>query len=297
MKINNKLILVTGASGYIGEHLLLALEKEGAKIRTFDKRESTIVKNEFIQGDITDLNAIKSAAKDCDAIVHLACIPRGKDNPKNYFLVNSLGTLNALEAARLNKIKKFVYTSTAFVYGTPVKLPITEDHPTATTNDYALTKLIGENYCVYYSKHYNLNTVILRVFNVYGPSIIKRERDTVENLFINAIKEGRQPVIIGIENKKDFVYIDDVINAIILSLKKEKANKKIINIASGVSISLDDLASIINEILKKNIKPIHKEGINSVLQADISLAKKILKYKPKVSIEEGLKKLVESYTE
>jgi UDP-glucose 4-epimerase len=215
-------VLITGSSGFIGTHLKKKMKKEGFKVVTFDIKEDK-------SNDVRNFETLLEKSKGCDAIVHLAalCIDsESLEKPYEYFSTNVLGTLNALEAARRIKAKKFLFASSA---GIGKRTP------------YSLSKLLGEELCMFYNKHYNVPTYILRIYNVYGP---KNEKGVIYNFVKSALKN--EPIIVNFDGKqeRDFIHVDDVVKSIILLLRKNY-KPGIYEIGTGKSIKIIDLAKLI----------------------------------------------------
>jgi len=302
--------LVTGVAGFIGSNIVKKLLELGQFVRVVDnfstgKRENIkeFLGNpnfEFIEGDISNIETAKKVVKKMDFILHEAAIPsvpRSINNPFASNKSNIDGTLNVLIAARDEKIKKLVYVASSSIYGDSLKLPKQESDPINPISPYALTKFAGEKYCQLFSKLYGLPTVCLRYFNVFGPKQDPNSQySAVIPKFIKAVLKNESPTIYGDGNQsRDFTYVDNVVEGNILA-SQSKTSGEVINIACGEKTSLNDLLKYINQIIGKNIKPIYdKPSLGDIKNslADISKAKKMLNYKPKIEIKEGLKKTIE----
>ncbi|MBS3147507.1 NAD-dependent epimerase/dehydratase family protein [Candidatus Woesearchaeota archaeon] len=257
---------VTGGAGFIGSHLVEALVKEGHEVTVFDNlrsgKESNLStvrgKITFIKGDITkplDLEAIHGH----DVCFHLAAIPSvpySIEHPIEVHDVNATGTLNVLEACRKHHIKKVVYSSTAAVYGDEPTLPKTETSVIKALSPYAASKLAGEYYIHLYASLYNLPTVALRYFNVYGP----RQDPTspysgVITKFVTLLRQGKQPTLFANgTNTRDFVYVGDIVQA---NIKAVNAPSGTYNAATGTQITIKELFDEIQQILKTRVTPIN----------------------------------------
>lgn len=294
MNVKDKNILVTGGTGFIGEHLVNALLVEGANVSIFSKKKKTTPDIEFFEGDVRKLSDVNSAMQDKDIIIHLACSPAelSVEHLILDFEVNALGTLNALNAAKENNVERFVYTSSAEVYGVSEYIPIDEKHPTKPINPYGASKLAAEIYTNTFFRTYGMKTNVLRFFNVYGPGLFPRRTADVVTLFVKRVLSGKPPILKGdLENARDFVYIEDVVKSIILSLKKDSAVGETINIGSGKATTINELATLVILLVgKKNITPVHKEGQSFSICADITKARKILNYTPSISMKGGVEK-------
>ena len=300
-------VLVTGGAGFIGSALVDRLLKNKDKVTIYDdfsnstkeKINSLVTRGaNLVAGDISDYDALQGALSGHDAVVHLAAkidVQESMLKPELYQKVNVDGTKNLLKACVKNAIKNIVAASSAAVYGIPKTLPITEDSQVLPLSPYGKTKVDMENLLKEYSKNHDLNCISLRFFNVYG----KGQTDAYAGVitkFLQKIKEQKPLVIFGDgKNTRDFVFIDDVIDAILLSLKNIEGKKgDIYNIATGVHCTINELAQLMLSIAKKNLEVKHeaaREGDIVHSQTSITLAKKELSYEPKVQLREGLEKL------
>jgi len=243
---------------------------------------------------------IKKAVKKVDIILHQAAVPSVQRSVENPVLVNNSninGTLNLLIAAKEARVKKVVYASSSSIYGFNEKLPKKEDMPAEPISPYSLSKYTGERYCQIFSEIYNLSTICLRYFNVFGPYQDPGSKYSAAiPKFINLILEDKQPVIFGDgEQSRDFTYVENVVEANILAANSNLTGE-VFNIACGEIISIKEVVQILNTILNKDIKPIFKEGrIGEVKHslADIGKARNKIGYKPKYKFTEGLRKTVE----
>jgi UDP-N-acetylglucosamine/UDP-N-acetylgalactosamine 4-epimerase len=310
----NSLFLVTGGAGFIGSNLCEVLLNMGYKVRCLDDlstgKQSNVdlfINNEnytFFKGDIRDLNSCMIVCKDVDYILHQAAwgsVPRSIEMPLLYEEINIKGTLNMLEAAKQNGVKKFVYASSSSVYGDEPNLPKIEGREGNLLSPYAVTKRVDEEYAKLYTKVYGLDTYGLRYFNVFG-----KRQDTsgayaaVIPKFIKQLLNDEQPTINGDgKHSRDFTYIENVIEA---NLKACKASHEIagqvFNIAYGEREYLIDIYNDLCKILKKDIKPIfgeERKGDIKHSNADISKAKELLDYKPTWSFEKGIEAAITWY--
>ncbi|PHO07909.1 Vi polysaccharide biosynthesis protein VipB/TviC [Thermoanaerobacterium thermosaccharolyticum] len=308
--------LVTGAAGFIGSNLVEALLKLGYRVKGLDnfstgKRENIelFLDNpnfEFIEGDIRNLDICMKACKDVDYVLHQAAwgsVPRSIEMPLLYEEINIRGTLNMMEAARQNNVKKFVYASSSSVYGDEPNLPKKEGIEGNLLSPYALTKRTNEEYGKLYTKLYGLDTYGLRYFNVFG-----RRQDpngvyaAVIPKFIKQLLNDERPTINGDgKQSRDFTYIENVIEA---NLKACKASHEVagqaFNIAYGGREYLIDIYYELCKALGKNIEPIfgpERAGDIKHSNADISKAKEMLGYDPDYSFEDGIKLVIDWYKE
>jgi len=300
-------VLVTGGAGFIGSHLVRRLVEVGCEVRVLDDLSSGSMANlsglggvvEFIHGDVRSREVVHGAVKGVDAVVHLAgktSVEESISRPLEYNEVNVTGALNVLDACVKEGVGRFIFSSSASVYGEPFKLPIREDYPTKPLSPYAASKLSAEYYINVYHRVYGLNTVVLRVFNVYGCGQPLNEYSSVIARFLERIEAGKPPIIYGDGRQtRDFIYVDDVVDAFIPALNGD-ASGETFNIASGKPTTINDLADIMIRLSgKSGLKPIHVEARKGDIRhsyADISKAVEKLKFKPKTTLEEGLAKMI-----
>jgi len=302
--------LVTGGAGFIGSHLVDRLMENDFEVTVLDNFSTGSLKNlsqhlgkanfHLIDGDIRSERDVKKALEDIDFVFHLAAIVSVELSIKNPILVNEVnvcGTLNLLEESLNSGVKRFVYISSCAVYGNPTRLPIDEEHPTKPTSPYGASKLASENYCRIFHEIYGLQTVSLRLFNVYGSRQAMGPYSGVITKFIDRLKHGKPPIIYGDgEQTRDFIFVDDVVDACLHAINCKNCVGESINVGSGVETSINELARTISSLFgMQKIKPIYtKPRIGEVRHscADISKAEKLLGLKPKISLEEGLRKLV-----
>jgi UDP-glucose 4-epimerase len=305
-----KRVVVTGGAGFIGSNLVAELTKDNEVIVIDDfstgdlKNIKDLVDNkkiDFIKGSITDLALLQKTCKNVDYVFHEAAIASVTQSIKDPLAINNVninGTLNVLVAARDNYVKKVVFASSCAIYGNPLKRPIKESAIPDPLTPYALSKLVGEYYCQVFNKIYNLSTVSLRYFNVYGlhqdPA---GDYAAVIPKFINQIFDSRPPPIYGDgKQTRDFIFVADVVRANILAVERDVTG--VFNIASGRQTSINDLANGIIEIAEKNIKPVYhapRPGDIKYSLADISKIKNH-GYEPKITLEEGLRTTFEWFS-
>lgn len=301
--------LVTGGAGFIGSHIVEKLVELGKDVRVLDnfssgKKENLSVcldRIELITADIRDIEAVKKAVRGVDFVLHQAAlrsVPKSLLSPLEYNSVNIDGTLNMLKAAKETNVKRFIFASSSSIYGDTDKFPEREQDFPKLISPYALTKLAGEYYCRIFSKNYGLETVCLRYFNVFGPKqAIDDEYAVVIPKFISCFLKGEPPPIHGNgKQSRDFTFVENVVWANILATEALKINFEVINVANGKDYSILDLVDLLNRITGKNISPVFTPPrLGDVFRtlADISKAKKILKYKPKFDFKQGLRRTVE----
>jgi len=313
--------LVTGGAGFIGSHITEKLLKDGHFVRVLDnfysgKRENLSFPKgtvfELIEGDIRDKSTCDKACKGIDAIFHQAAlrsVPKSMSTPHDYNAVNIDGILNMLEAARDNKVKRFVFASSSSIYGDTAQFPEEESAYPLLISPYALSKLAGEYYCRIFSEHFGVETVCLRYFNVFGPrQALDDEYAVVIPKFIHCILHDEQPPIFGTgKQSRDFTYIDNVVQANILAATRGLSPKGtvpevarsfhgVFNVANGKDNTVLYLVDALNKIIGKNTKPKFlpvRAGDVFRTCADISRIKQVLGFKPAVNFEEGLKRTVD----
>lgn len=306
--------LVTGGAGFIGSNLCEVLLDKGYKVRCLDDLSNGKQTNvdlfldnpnyTFIKGDIRELDICMKACKGVDYVLNQAAwgsVPRSIEMPLLYEEINIRGTLNMMEAARQNGVKKFVYASSSSVYGDEPNLPKQEGREGNLLSPYALTKMVDEEYGKLYSKLYGLDTYGLRYFNVFG-----RRQDpngayaAVIPKFIRQLLNDEQPTINGDgKQSRDFTYIENVIEA---NLKACKASSEVageaFNIAFGGREYLIDVYNSLCKALGKDIEPIFgpdRIGDIKHSNADISKAREMIGYDPSWSFEKGIKTAIEWY--
>ena len=313
MLMKGKKILVTGGAGFIGSHIVDKLISLDAKVVVLDNLVTGKLENikhnlkkiKFIQKDLTDDKALEQALEGVEFISHQAAlrsVPKSLKEPLEYYRVNATGTLKLFLKARQKRIKRIVFASSSSVYGQKVSFPEKENDSLEPISPYALTKLIGEYYGSIFYKLYNLEVVSLRYFNVFGPrQSLESEYAVVIPKFINCLLKGEKPPIYGDgDQERDFVYIDNVVKANILALIGQKAAGHIFNIAGSNPKSINKLLGDLNKILAKDTKARYlKERSGDVRKtyADISKAKRLLGWKPKVDFYQGLVKTVNWFKE
>ncbi len=305
--------LVTGGAGFIGSNIAHELVRRGETVRIIDNLATGRRKNldgllgkaEFIEGDICDPETIRRAVSGVDYVLHQAAIPsvaRSVEDPLTTNRANVTGTLSVLIASRDAKVKRVVFASSSSVYGDSPTLPKMEDMPPSPLSPYAASKLIGEYYCKIFQSLYGLETICLRYFNVFGP----RQDPTsqyaaVIPIFITAVASGRRPVVYGDGlQSRDFTFVENVVEVNLLACSAPKeATGQIYNVACGERFSLLDLLDEMGRVLSKKADPIFEAARPGDVKhslADISRAKKFLRFEPKVSFTEGLRRTVAWFT-
>ena len=294
---------VTGGAGFIGSHLVKKLVERGNEVIVIDNLntgkkqnlEKISKKIDFFEVDIRDFSAIEDILKNIDGIFHEAALASVQDSfriPDEFFDVNVNGTENIFKIAKKLGIK-VVYASSSSVYGNPVSIPIKENDDKNPFNPYAKTKLEDDKLAEKYAKN-GLKVIGLRYFNVFGPRQSKEYAGVIK-LFLERIQQGLSPLINGDGLQvRDFVYVDDVVNANILAMESD-IDGEFFNIGTNSVVSVLDLANMIIKFSGLKLKPIHQSpvpGDVKATQADITKAKMMLKWKPTTSIENWLKSAV-----
>src|SRR5437588_7303569 len=285
------LYLVTGGAGFIGSHLAEELVRRGHRVRVADSLITGKRRNldhlsgvDFVEADLPDLTIAQRAVADVDYVLHQAAIPsvpRSVTDPVASNRANIDATLNVLVAARDAGVKRLVYAGSSSAYGDTPTLPKREDMPTNPLSPYALQKLVGEEYCVMFTRLYGFETVTIRYFNVFGPRQDPGSPYSgVISLFATALLEGRQPVIYGDgEQTRDFTYVANVVDGVLRASEAKDAAGEVINVATGGRISLNELLRVMNRIVGTDIRPLYEKprpGDVKDSQADITKAKTLL---------------------
>lgn len=297
--------LVTGGAGFIGANIVRQLIDNGEKVKVLDnfntgKRENInelMNEIEFMEGDVTNNQTVIEAVKDVDVIFHqgaIPSVPKSIIDPMKTNYANINGTLRLLQAAAQANVKRFIYAASSSAYGFNETLPKQEDMPGRPMSPYAVSKYAGELYCKVFHHLYGLETISLRYFNVFGPHQDPNSRyAAVIPAFIKSILNNESPVIYGDGTQsRDFTYIDNVVAANLLAANAPKLQGEVINIGNGSQIALNELVMYINNILGKDIPVAYtaeRQGDVKHSLADISLAEKLIGYRPSTSFHEGLK--------
>jgi len=296
--------LVTGGFGFIGSHLVEGLLARGCAVRVLDDLSTGRPANlaavaervDFIRGSITAAEDVDRAVAGCDTVFHLAALPsvvKSVEDPLMSHEVCATGTLRVLDGARRLGVKRLVYAASSSAYGDQPGAVRTEDDALMPMSPYAAAKLAGEHYCGCFTAVYGLETVRLRFFNVFGPRQDPKSPYTgVIALFIAAMSEGRAPTIFGDGlQTRDFVYVANVVQALMLAAQAENVVGKVFNIGNGGSATVLDLVKDLNELLHKNLEPKllpPRAGDVRHSQADIARAWRDLGYAPSISFRDGL---------
>lgn len=305
--------LVTGGAGFIGSNLVDELVRRGHKVVVLDDlsagQEANLAdvrdKIDLHIGSITDLAAVQSACRGVDYVIHLAArtsVPRSVQDPLETNYVNIDGTLNVLVAARDARARRFVYAASSAAYGETPSLPKVESMPAEPISPYGVTKYVGELYAHVFGRAYGLENACIRYFNVFGP----RQDPTspysgVLSRFMLAVIQGRPPVVYGDgEQSRDFTYIENIVEETLLACETGHASGKVFNGGTGARITINQVLLLLEKVSGKKIQAKYeppRTGDIRDSQADISLARKVLGYEPRVHFEEGLRRTWKWYKE
>ena len=300
-------ILITGGAGFIGSHFveLVIKKKEVKKVVVIDNLEDGSLRNlskalnsrklKFVKADIRDFNKIKKLFKNIDKVVHFAALSDVVPSivePKLYMDNNINGTINILESMKIYKVKKIVYAASSSCYGIPNKFPTKENSPMDPRYPYAMSKLVCENIIEHWSKVYGFEFLSLRLFNVYGTrSRTNSAYGAALGVFLKQKILKKPFTIVGNGNqKRDFIYVSDVCNAFYKALKKKLTGQKL-NIGFGKPRKVNEMVKIIGG---PKIYVPKRPGEPDCTHADISHAKKLLSWKPKVTLEKGLNVVIKN---
>jgi nucleoside-diphosphate-sugar epimerase len=298
--------LVTGGAGFIGSNTIDELVRRGHEVVALDDLSTGKAANlahvkakiKLIENSIANLEAVREACRGVDCMIHLAAqtsVPRSVKDPIETNLVNVDGTLNVLVAARDAKVKRVVFACSCAVYGKTSDLPIRESAALAPISPYGLSKQVGEAYGRVFQELYGLEFVSLRYFNVFGPRQDPGSAYSgVLSLFNNALLAGTQPVVYGDgEQSRDFVYVENVVEANLLAAESKNAPGQAINVGTGNRYTLNQTLALLEKISAQPARAKYaapREGDIRDSQADITLAQETLGYRPRFGFEEGLKR-------
>jgi len=303
--------LVTGGAGFIGSHVATGLVERGKSVRVLDNLSTGHPQNlshlgqrvDFVEGDLINRRDVDRALDGVEVVFHqaaLASVPRSVDAPLDTNAACVTGTVNLLDAARQSGVRRIVFAGSSSAYGdqpTPAKH---ESLMPAPLSPYAAAKLAGEFYCQAFTATYGLETVAIRYFNVFGPRQDPQSQyAAVIPKFITEMLAGRRPTIFGDgKQSRDFTYIDNVVLGNLLAADAPDAVGRTINVACGDSYNLLELVEGINRALGTDIEPVFeaaRAGDVRESRADISLARKLLSYEPKVNFNDGLRRTIDFY--
>ena len=302
--------LVTGGAGFIGSHIASALASNGARVRVLDDLSTGHRENideiggdvDFIQGSVADEELLKKVLEDVELVFHEAAIPsvpRSVEAPRQTHIASVDGTFSLLVAARERGVRRVVYAASSSAYGDQPTLPKSEEMRPDPLSPYAVAKLVGEYYCRAFTRVYGLETVSLRYFNVFGPRQDPGSQYSgVVSRFISSLLSNERPVIYGDgEQSRDFTYIDNVVFANMNAASAKEASGKVINVANGQRITLNQLLAELKDLTGKQdvtaeyLEPRVGDVRHSL--ADITMARELLGYESKVDLREGLQRTID----
>lgn len=303
--------LVTGGAGFIGSNIVDELVRRGQQVAVLDDlstgKESNLEgvreKIDLRVASITDAAVVREACRGAECVIHLAArtsVPRSVEDPVDTNSVNIDGTLNVLVAARDARVRRVVYAASSSAYGETPELPKTEVMPASPISPYGVTKFVGELYAQVFGRVYALENVSVRYFNVFGPRQDPTSQYSgVLSRFMLAVLEGKPPVIYGDgEQSRDFTYIENIVDVTLKACEARDASGLVFNGGTGARITLNQAIALLGKITGRRIEPNYCPPRNGDIlhsQADISLAKRLLNYEPRVCFEEGLKRTWEWY--
>ena len=302
-------VLVTGGAGFIGSNLVRGLLERGDEVRVLDNFSTGSRANlegldvDIVEGELRSYERVHNAVRGTELVYHLGAlgsVPRSVQDPLTSSAVNVEGTLNVLLAARDDGVRRVVYSSSSSVYGNSGELPRTEAMPTDPISPYGVAKLAAERYCVSFSRVYHgFESVVLRYFNVFGPRQSPfSQYAAVVPLFVTAIRGGRPVTIFGDgEQSRDFTFVGNVVDATIRAGEADDASGQIFNVAAGSPGSVNLLAATIGRILELPVEKEYRDPRPGDVRdswAEVSLAERVLGYRPSVGLEEGLRRTIES---
>ncbi len=305
----DKKVLFTGGGGFIAAHVIPMLIEGGYTVRILDNmtRGDRARVNEFIatgkvelvEKDVRYGGAVREAMRGCTHVIHFATVSINKSvaDPHESIDINMVGNHNVFAAAADEGVERVVFASTASVYGDPKRLPMHEDDELKPLTPYCISKRAGEDMLGFYERTKGLSWNALRFFNVYGPGQkIEAYYTSVINHFIQRLRAGQPPVIDGRgDQSMDFVHVTDLARAVVAALESGQANVPI-NIGTGIDTSIATLAKILIDAVGVNVEPLFNERdvLVSRRAADITRAREILGWEPKISVEEGMRELVKA---
>ncbi len=302
-------VLVTGGAGFIGSNLIPLLLNESNSVTAFDNLSSGKIENlstvrahpnfEFVKGDIRDRQALSEALRNVDIVIHLAAVIDVSASVADPILTNEInvtGTLNVLQEAENNKVKKLVFASSTAVYGDAKTLPIKEDTILKPISPYAASKAAGEAYCSAFANCFDLETVALRFFNVYGP---RNENSPYSGVITKFLRKAvnNEPLTIEGDGKqtRDFIHVSDIARAIMAALKGNGVRGEVFNICTGSPTSINQLVDTLKEVTQRKLQVTHgppRIGDIRKSYGDSTKAAKRLDFRTNVTLSNGLKRLL-----
>ena len=298
--------LVTGGAGFIGRHLANQLVAAGHNVRVLDdlsagEKEALDSRVLFTRGDVRDQPKLWTLLHDIDVVFHLAAkvsLPQSILYPAEYNDVNIGGTVALMEAMRATGTRRIVLASSGTIYGDQKRQPVDEQVPPDLRTPYAVSKLAAEHYIFTLGRHYGIQSVALRIFNAYGPGqALPPAYPPVVPQFLNRILRGGSVVVFGTGGQtRDYVYVSDVVDALVAAADREDINGEVINIGSGVETSVEQLIARIEELTGRSAHVLYNQeqsgGVRRLV-ADLEKAERLLDYRPQVSLQEGLERTLQ----
>lgn len=306
-------VLVTGAGGFIGSHLVERLVSSGARVRAFVRYNSrndygwletldadVAASVDIFRGDLTNPEAVLAAFDGCTTAFHLGAlipIPYSYSHPREFVTTNVCGTFNVLDAARGVGVDRLVHVSTSEVYGSPEAVPIRETHPLNAQSPYAATKIAADQLALSYYAAFGLNVVIARPFNTFGPR--QSARAVIPTIATQAL-QGQEIRVGTTTTRRDFVYVTDTVDGILRCGATPRLESVVLNLGTGVDVSIDHIVTLISEILDRDLRVVRdtarlrppRSEIDRLV-ADSERAADLLGWKPAISLREGLRRTVE----
>ena len=305
-----KKVLVTGSEGFIGSHLVEGLLRKNYNVTALVLYNSfsdigwlkNIKKNKKLKivfGDLTSFDLIKNISKNCEKIFHLGAqisIPYSYKSPDAFLNNNVKGTINILQAAKINRIKKVIITSTSEVYGSAIYIPMDENHPLNAQSPYSASKISADKFSESFALSFDLPVIIARPFNNYGP---RQSTRAIIPTIIRQLLSNSKINLGNINTSRDFVFVEDTVDAIIRLSNSKYKNAEVFNICSGKSIKVSEIVKLISKILQKKSEIIieskrrrpKKSEVNLLLGSNKKIKNKI-KWKPKTNLKVGLEKTI-----
>jgi len=301
MSVSARRVLVTGADGFIGSHLVERLVGEGWQVRAFvlynslgswgwldNVSKQVLDAVEVFPGDIRDRDLVTAAVRDCDYVAHLAAlisIPYSYQSQDSFVQTNIVGTLNVLDAARAHGVERLVHTSTSEVYGTALTVPISEEHPLQAQSPYSATKIGADHLALSFYRTFDLPVTVLRPFNCFGP---RQSARAVIPTVITQIASGKRRIRLGaLDPRRDFTYVIDTAQAFVRALESPACDGEVINVGSGFDVSIGETVELVARLMQteieveeeaQRVRP-EKSEVQRLL-ADSSKAADLLKWSP-----------------
>jgi NAD dependent epimerase/dehydratase len=302
-----KQVLVTGAGGFIGSHVVEALLRRGRRVRALvhyngagrrGHLSAPHPRLEVVAGDVADAAHVATIVEGCDAVLHLAAliaIPYSYHAAGSYVSTNVQGTLNVLEACRRSGVRRLVVTSTSEVYGTAQRTPMDEGHPLQAQSPYAATKIAADQLALSYHRAHGLPVVVLRPFNTYGP---RQSARAVLPTILMQILAGRSTVTLGnLDPRRDLTFVTDTAEAFAAALEAKGIEGEVIHFGQGAAVSVRELVELCGRVLRKRVRATVQSGRVRPVKSEVDLllcdptkAKRLLQWVPRVDLEDGVRR-------